>query len=138
MSRTKASQLVPGAVYSVTWPFLRRSFTENRRTIYMRGAWKPGAEFSVEGPGDTATWCHGEGSLTVTVVSIHKPGPKFHPRVFYVAQFTDPDGQVMKPRLRVKAAGAFAELLKGYRHKYEIEPVEGPWLEDGSDENTEA
>lgn len=126
MSRTKTSQLAPGTVYSIAWPFRQQSLIDGRRVLYARNLWRPGAEVIKEDHG-CATICHGVGLLTVTLVSIHKPGPKFHPRVFYVAQFTDPDGKALKPKLRMKTTAAFKTLVKGYRYEYEVYPVKGPW-----------
>lgn len=126
MKRTKVSKLVPGTVYSIAWPFLQTSLKTDRGAMYLCGEWKPGAEVIKE-DGGCLTTCHGEGLLTVTLVSIHKPGPTFHPRVFYRAQFTDPDGKQMRPGLRMKTAAAFTTFVKGYRYEYEVYPVKGPW-----------
>ena len=118
-----------GDVYLVAYPFARFMAT----TYDMDGpsefiSWKPGVTFRACGyyGDESEAIANGIGSMTLTVVSVHKPG-KYPERVFYVRQWTNPDGQSFgKTNLRVTTTQAFKRLASGYRHDYRVdEPQEG-------------
>lgn len=79
--------------------------------------WRPGARAEQVDEGESAWVSDGWGHMILTVVSTHKPGGRYHERVFYVRQWKDPDGLVFgKDHLRVTTMQAFKRLLKGHRY----------------------
>lgn len=119
-----------GKTYEREWPFLR----EKVELVYWDivdpsedyETWKPGFEMEQQAPyGDSWPVAHGMGAELFTVVSTHKPGPKYPTRVFYIRQWRDPDGKVFGQRsLRQCVAWAFRKKLETPQHLWELEIVE--------------
>lgn len=107
-----------GAIFERWWPF--HLIKESRRapdgSPLTDGFWCAGWETESGGDyGEDAiqTW-NGEGAQVRTVISIHKPGPTFAPRIFYVRQWRNPEGEIIgKRRLFVETEGAFRRFLSG-------------------------
>lgn len=80
--------------------------------------WIPGFRFEPCGQygEDTEEVWDGEGVQLRTIVSLHKPGPTYPERVFFVRQWKAPSGKVFgKTGLRIAVAGEFRRWLRGER-----------------------
>lgn len=80
--------------------------------------WVPGFRFEPCGGygEDTVEAWDGEGVQLRTVISLHKPGPTYPERVFYVRQWRAPNGRVFgKTGLRVAVSPVFRRWLRGER-----------------------
>ncbi|HEY5800340.1 MAG TPA: hypothetical protein VIT92_08965 [Burkholderiaceae bacterium] len=114
-----------GKQYATNYPFIRVKFdshelSDGEWTHAEIESWQPGVRFESDGFDGTDTYADGVGAMQLQVVSTHKPD-KYPERVFYVRQWRDPDGKVFgKPKLRITTAQNFRQLIKGYRHEYEM------------------
>lgn len=73
-------------------------------------SWKPGVEFENGGPygDDSYAVCHGVGSVTYTVIDVHKLPRPYLSRVFYTRMWASPDGQSFgKKKLLSTTSAAF-------------------------------
>ncbi|KKM19361.1 hypothetical protein LCGC14_1656430 [marine sediment metagenome] len=112
-----------GQTYQVKpYPFVRseyETFIESGEHKESITTWRPGVDLS-EASYEENGFCHGEGAMMLTVVSIHKPG-KYPTRIFYVRQWEAPDGtRFGKKGLQCKALAGFSLLRAGYRYAYDI------------------
>lgn len=81
----------------------------------VEDTWVPGTRREMADMERVDLTADGLGTMTLTVVSVHKPG-KYPTRVFYTRRFTDPDGKTFgKGRLRITTKSAFNQLARGYR-----------------------
>ncbi len=119
--------LIEGEAFHVKYPFIKGWFEplesdgDGVGKNVLKG-WRPGIDATPDEGG--TLFAHGEGHMVLTVVSTHKPG-KYPERVFYVRQWTDPDGKTFGKRgLRMTTVYAFRNLLNGYRYSYELQETE--------------
>ena len=87
-------------------------------------SWRPGVRIEIEmiAPDDAIehALADGLGKQLLEVIGTYKPG-RYPERTFYVRQWQDPDGKVFgKRKLRFMTTVAFRNLVKGYRHEYEV------------------
>ena len=102
-----------GKTYEAPYPFVAEGWTDwNGGNPESFESWKPG--FDVNQDGTRRSLCADEmGKVSLRVVSLHKPGPKYPTRVFYVRQWQDPDGKVFgKTSLKVISARSFWKRLQ--------------------------
>jgi hypothetical protein len=86
---TGTKALAPGDVFTRPHPF---TWVKEGEGEFAIERWRPGAWDHVSsGPEDMTMACHALGSVTFTVVSIHRP-PGYPERVFFKRQFFTPDG----------------------------------------------
>lgn len=110
--------LEPGQIIEVAYPFFRRLTTlfEADSPIDIE-TWVPGCE-PRQDDDDCDFFADGMGKMTLTIVSLHKPGG-FPERVFYTRRWVDPDGKAFgKGKLHIKSKAQFSKLCKGYRHGF--------------------
>ncbi len=113
--------ITEGEVYSVKYPFFKVDLDETSSIDSDYGEWTPGCRSVMIYPDDCGFVANGEGSMELTVVSIHKPG-RYPTRVFYTRKFTDPDGRVFgNKKLRIATQTVFNKRIAGYYHEYELE-----------------
>lgn len=120
-----------GQVIVVAYPFVRQepsandlSFSESIGIEW--NPWKPGTRMEQIGLEDVAPFCDAMGEQQLTVVSIHKPSPRYPARVFFTQKWKDPDGIVFgKTKLRILTVDAFRRRANGYRHEYSIATTKG-------------
>jgi hypothetical protein len=115
--------IAAGSVYAFRYPFVLESVTVD----YDEGgpieglSWRPGVRFEQDGPDSFESVADGDGLCEFTVVSIHKPGPRYPERVFFTRRFQDPAGKWFgKPDLRVTTLQTFSRRIKGYRYAYSV------------------
>lgn len=113
------SEWVPeiGSLHERPWPFMRAEEAgySSEFCDYTVGRWRPGFSQELCGPygDDTEVVCDAVGTEIFEVVSVHKPGPKYPTRVFYVRRWRDPDGKVFgSTSLKCKVAWAFRNMLR--------------------------
>lgn len=103
----------PGAFFEARYPFVRKEYYED-------SCWRPGCRTEIYGSDDVTFLADGEGSIILTVVSVHKPG-RFPCRVFFTRRWRDPKGREFgKGKLHCTTVNAFYGLTKGYRYAYEM------------------
>lgn len=128
--RWRVNGLFDGFTYAMWHPFTRGKFTPHPEPVIPgdyegrytkpseQDTWIPGWRFDPCGQygEDTEEAWDGAGLQLRTVVSIHKPGLKYPPRVFYTRQWQDPDGRTFgKSGLRITTADAFRRWAQGER-----------------------
>jgi hypothetical protein len=118
------ASLEAGRTYSAWFPFKREKYQPHPEHEgdgeYShppeRDTWVPGWSTEVggcEGEHITYGW-HGDGAMLLTVVSLHKPGPTYPERAFYVRQWRDPDGREFgRANLRCISSRALKSWLAG-------------------------
>lgn len=124
------ASLEAGRTYAAWFPFKREKYLPHyeyedpasgggpQRPPPERDTWVPGWKIEIvhAGPEDideSPSW-DGDGAMLLTVVSLHKPGPTYPTRAFYVRQWRDPDGRVFgKANLRCITASALKAWLRG-------------------------
>lgn len=121
---TKPNKYQPSDVFTFAYPFARDTFSEmDEEGTTESPTWRPGVRFEDVGHGEychTATYADGMGQQTVSVVGIFKPG-KFPERIFFTRKWTDPSGKVFgKGKLHIATVGAFTNLIRGYRHEFDL------------------
>lgn len=118
-----------GKEYRAKFPFLRTTYEKMPDDIDGVGlpvdmpTWRPGVENCCD---QYSSWdeAHGDGEVIYSVVATFKPG-KYPGRVFYLRNWVDPDGKRFgKNNLRITTAQNFRELLKGWRHDYDLTDAE--------------
>jgi hypothetical protein len=122
-------KLEAGQEHRAKFPFLRTTYEKMPDDIDGTGlpvdtpTWRPGVEDCCN---QYSSWseAHGEGEVIYSVVATFKPG-KYPERVFYLRNWVDPDGKRFgKNNLRITTAQNFRELIKGWRHDYELTDAE--------------
>lgn len=126
------------AEYSAPWPFWWCHDAQ-----LGRGDWIPGVRLGAIPPDDCYAIADAVGSVHYKVISTHKPG-KYPDRVFYVRQFTRPDGERFgRKGLKVCTLKKFIKLTHGWLPEpkcpyiqgdgYKIEPSDQalPHIEKG-------
>ena len=117
----------PGERHTTDYPFVRvafRDFDVSSGAGVFLPSWRPGID-TIETDRRCRDFCiaHGRGLLTLTVVSIHKPG-RFPTRIFFTRRWTDPDGREFgKPACRVATVDKFRRTLRGYHHDWVVRDV---------------
>lgn len=120
------SEFFCGQKHTAPYPFVRTTYEALPDDLdgvpTELPTWRPGVEHEACEPyGDTYTFADRMGNVEFTVIGVFKPG-SFPTRVFFVRQWIDPDGKRFgKNKLRVTTAQNFRQLIKGYRHDFEIE-----------------
>lgn len=119
-----AREIEEGRTYEVVCPFVRTTFEEwDEDGVAEVPTWRPGVEFIADGPESARAVADGEGKVLYTVVGVYTPPRPYHPRVFYVREWIDPDGKRFgNKQLRIKGIQSFRGLLTGYRYGYEMRP----------------
>lgn len=116
----RADDIEEGKTYEVTCPFVRTMFEGiDEDGPFEAQTWKPGVEFVGFGPegSPTRAVADGEGKVLYTVVGVYSPPRPYHPRVFYVREFIDPDGKRFgNKQLRIKGIQSFRRWLTGWRY----------------------
>lgn len=113
------SSLVAGQTYETWFPFKRETYVELDDTGGSeRPTWVPGWRYEGQDIGEGEAEFHSkwddDGAMLLTVVSLHKPGPTYAEKVFYVRQWRSPDGRVFgKKNLRVISSRALLKWLAG-------------------------
>lgn len=83
--------------------------------------WAPGVDIDNDQFGNPVSVARGMGAMLLTVVSRHKPAPRYPERVFYTRKWVDPGGREFgKGGLRIATAVQFERLCAGYRHEFEL------------------
>lgn len=113
-------------IYRHKYPMIRQAYTDfNDDGPFEALSWKPGVRFEVIGEpydGITEAVADGVGEQILTVVSRHRPSPKYPERVFFIQQFVSPDGHTFgKTKLRTLTAEAFKRRAAGFRYSFEID-----------------
>lgn len=111
-----------GKTYAVVYPFVREKVELlGFDGPYSEISWRPGCRYeSGDEYGDGSYSADADGEMMLIVVSLHKPG-RYPGRVFYIRQWKDPDGGIFgKRNLRMTTMDSFRRLIKGYRHRYEL------------------
>lgn len=120
-----------GDVFTVAYPFCEDTWTEHYDgddgpAVDEIPTWKPGVRPEASDVGNEYShierWNEADamGAQILTVVGVYKPG-RYPTRVFYSRQWRDPDGKLFgKAKLRMTTVAAFADLVRGYRHPFEL------------------
>lgn len=120
---TDRKEFIKGQFFEVRYPFVRTEFeTVDEDGPYKVQSWKPGVDQILTGPdGESTSTAHGEGTMTLTVVDVFKPG-RYPTRVFFTRSFAPPTGAAFgKNKLRVATAEKFRRLARGYAHHYRVQ-----------------
>jgi hypothetical protein len=113
-------------IYEAPYPFVRDVYGELDGDESGCGyvevtTWKPGVRHEYVYPDDTQSVADAVGKVRYTVISRHKPGPRYPERVFYTRKWIDPDGHEFgRCALRITTVQAFESLIRGYRFDYEM------------------
>jgi hypothetical protein len=113
-------------VYEVRYPFVRDVYQavdgDSEGFGYVKvPTWKPGVRNEDVYPDDCIAVADGVGLMRLTVVSRHRPSPKYRERVFFTREFVDPDGRTFgKKQLRMLGAQAFKRIATSFRVEYEM------------------
>jgi hypothetical protein len=115
-------------VYEVRYPFVRDVYQEPEADESGSGyvdvpTWQPGirSEGISSESGCTHNEADGIGIMRLTVVSRHRPSPKYRERVFFTREWVDPDGRTFgKTTLRMLGAQAFKTIATSFRVEYEM------------------
>lgn len=118
------SDLQPGVVFAVPYPFVRDLYDEGGDPPVP--TWRPGVRYELLPPdGGEEAVADGVGEMHLRVVSTHKPG-RYPERVFYVRQWQDPDGHVFGASvLRIATINKFRRLAAGYAFSYRLQEEQG-------------
>ena len=118
-----------GQTFEVRYPFVKEviqvpHFNPDGIPSEHTESWRPGVLMEDTKPyGQPEAYAHAEGEMILEVVSTHKPG-RFRERVFFIRQWRDPDGKTFgQTRLRMTTVGAFRNMTRGYRYRYDIEAL---------------
>lgn len=120
-----------GSEHRAPYPFVRTAWEAPPEDPYEEGGapnmqptWKPGVEHDNIDQYHTVTFADRMGEVVFTVIGAFKPG-SYPTRIFYVRQWVDPDGkQFGSTKLRVTTQQHFRQLIKGYRHDFEMSDYE--------------
>jgi hypothetical protein len=114
VSGTKTAEAI-----RVRYPFVRvpmETFDYDGPNVAM--TWIPGVRYEPIYPDTAEAVADGEGWMTLTVVSSHKPG-RFPERVFFTRTFTPPDGPTFgKTKLHIATRAKFSRICRGYGYPY--------------------
>lgn len=123
------SEFFCGSEHRAPYPFIRTTYEampdEPESAPVERPTWRPGVEHdNVEPYGSTITYADRMGEVVFTVIGVFKPG-SFPTRIFFVRKWVDPDGKVFgNNKLRITTQQNFRQLIKGYRHEFEMSEYE--------------
>lgn len=110
---SKLYPILAGQTFDVPYPFVVKSNEDDER-------WVPGTRERQCAPDDFDLVADSMGSMLITVVDVASP-TGFRDRVFYLRKWRSPDGDVFgRHVLRCMAINGFRNLLKGYRHSFEV------------------
>lgn len=120
-----------GSEHRAPYPFVRTQWEappedpcEEGGAPNMQETWRPGVEHDNIDQYSTMTFADGMGEVVFTVIGVFKPG-SFPTRVFFVRQWIDPEGKRFgSGKLRVTTQQHFRQLIKGYRHDFEMSDYE--------------
>lgn len=115
-----------GSVHEAPYPFVRDTYTEwSEDGACDYPTWKPGVRMEDISPEDVAGFADGVGRILLTVISVHRPSPRYPTRVFFTRQWVGPDGRKFgRTNCRVTTLTAFRRMAQGYRHPYSVETSE--------------
>lgn len=116
-----------GQEHRIKFPFVRTTYDAMPEELGAipteRPTWRPGVEDHCN-QYDSWSEAGGDGEVVYSVVATFKPG-KYPARVFYLRNWIDPDGKRFgKNNLRITTTQHFREMLKGWRHEYDIDELE--------------
>lgn len=117
-----------GDVFEVKYPFVLEKYPEygldgaNDRTE----EWFPGFRLMDDEDSHSQSartmYAHGEGKAVYTVISTHKPGGRYPPRVFYTRHWITPDGTEIKGKgLRCHSIKKFKRDAAIYAYSDRVE-----------------
>lgn len=114
-------ELQEGNIYTVTFPFVGDVYHGfDACGPFDTETWRPGCRSEHVYPDDCEFVADAEGQMTLTIISIHKPG-KYPERIFYTRKFIDPEGKEFgATKLRMTTAIAFKRRAAGYYHPYRV------------------
>lgn len=119
--RRGPTPLLVGATYAAWHPFKLEAYQpipDDPEGGYPEkvNTWVPGWRYEDSGPEDVDEAWDGEGTQRRTIISIHRPAPRYPERVFYTRQWVDPAGHMFgKANLRCVVAPTFRRWLHGER-----------------------
>ena len=117
------NEIEVGRDYEINYPFTRCKYLayDGERNMVEHDGWKPGIEYEHnDNYGGSQAFADANGSMTLSVISIHKPG-KYPERVFYTRKFKNPDGQEFgKGGLKITTTTNFKKLISGFMYEYAI------------------
>lgn len=124
-------EFVCGQEHRAPYPFVRTTWEappedpcEMDAPPNMQTSWRPGVEHENLSQYSEWTYAEGMGEVVFTVVAVFKPG-SYPERVFYLRNWITPDGKRFgKNNLRMTTTQNFRQLIKGYRHDYEMAEAE--------------
>lgn len=110
-----------GWTYETWWPFKRTTYTQwDEDGPAEVATWAPGWDYKIlDEHGNSASVWDGEGAVIFTVVSLHRPSPRYPERAFYIRQWRSPDGKVFgRDTLRMITARALKGWLRGSKTRH--------------------
>lgn len=109
---------IAGETYEVECPFVRDTWTEmDADGVAEVPTWRPGVEWKPISPEDYEPVADAFGKVLYTVVSVHELPRPYHPRVYFVREWIDPDGKRFgNKKLRIMGMQAFKRRMAGYRY----------------------
>lgn len=111
------------------YPFIRTVYDappddpEGTKPVEI-ATWRPGVEHENTSQYSEITYADAMGEVVFTIIGVFKPGG-YPERVFYLRNWIDPDGKRFgRNNLRMTTTQNFRNLIKGYRHDFEMSDYE--------------
>lgn len=103
--------------YEVEFPFVRSTYEEwDEGGSAEVPTWKPGFDWEQVDESSADPVADGFGKVLYTVVSVHELPKPYHPRIYFVREWIDPDGKRFgNKKLRIMGIQAFRRRLCAYR-----------------------
>ena len=107
------------ATYAVKCPFVRDTYTQwDEDGAADVPTWRPGVDWEPCAPDEDEAVADGIGQVLYTVIDVHEPPRPYHPRVYFIREWIDPDGKRFgRKNLRIMGIQAFKRRLQGYRFR---------------------
>ncbi len=117
---SSSTKIEAGQEHIIAYPFSRDKYTSyDDDGPFTEVTWRPGC-YAEETHDYVDYLADGMGKVSYRVMGVFKP-ESYPERVFYVRQWTDPDGRTFgKKKLHVTTTGNFRKILRGYRHDFEL------------------
>ena len=109
-----------GKTYEVVCPFIVSTHSDFDGS--ESEMWIPSARWENTACNqDVEAIADGKGLMLLTVVSRHKPSPKYAERVFFIRQWRDPDGKVFgQTSLKCLTNEAFIRRCRGWFYEWRL------------------